>query len=252
MPDTPVALFVTDEPDEVARGAAADVEEVMARRPDAAVMFAVGESPLALYAELAERWRTGTLDASRMRAVQLDEYLGVAPDDERAFFRWLERDVLAPLAITPQRTIALRGDAADPDAECARYDAAVAAAGGVDLAILGLGANGHLGFNEPPSDPEAPTRVVELLPESIEANARYWGGVERVPQQAITAGMRIVLAAREAILVVSGEQKHRILRRALEGPLTPDVPASYLRTLDSVRIYADRAAWDGVPAAPSA
>ena len=252
MADAPVALFVADDADEAARGAAADVVEVIARKPDAAVMFAVGESPLALYADLAERRRAGALDPSRMRAVQLDEYLGVAPDDERAFFRWLERDVIGPLGIPPQRTIGIRGDAPDPARECRRYDDAVAAAGGVDVAILGLGGNGHLGFNEPPSGPDAPTRVVELLPESIEANARYWGGVERVPPRAITAGMRVVLAARETIVVVSGEHKHRILRRALEGPLTPDVPASYLRTLEKVRVYADRAAWDGVPAARSA
>src|SRR5262245_1348390 len=134
MTDAPLALFVTDEPDEVARGAAADVAEVVARNPDAAVMFAVGESPLALYADLAEMRRSGALDTSRMRAVQLDEYLGVAPDDERAFHGWLVRDVLRPLAIPEQRTIALRGDARDAAAECARYDRAVADAGGVDLA----------------------------------------------------------------------------------------------------------------------
>jgi glucosamine-6-phosphate deaminase len=250
--DGDVAVFVTEEPDEVARGAAADVTEILRRAPQAALMFAVGESPVALYSDLAERRRLGEIDPSRMRAVQLDEYVGLAPDDERTFFRWLERDVLGPLAVPVDRTIRLRGDAGDLDAECERYERAVRDAGGIDVAILGLGANGHLGFNEPPSGPDAPTRVVELTDESLEANARYWGGLDRVPRRAITAGMRVILAARETILVVTGERKHDILRRALEGPLTPDVPASYLRTIAGVRVYADRAAWDGVPAARSA
>lgn len=249
MPDARPQLFIADEPDEVARGAAADVAEVVRRRPEAAVLFAVGESPVALYAELAERRRIGELDTTRMRAVQLDEYMGVAPSDERAFFRWFERDVLGPLAIPAERTIGLRGDVTNVAAECERYDLAVRDAGGIDLAILGLGANGHLGFNEPPSGPDAPTRVVDLTDESIDANARYWGGRHRVPGRAVTAGMRVLLAARGTILVVSGEHKRDILRATLEGPLTPEVPASYLRTIPGVRVYADRAAWEGVPAA---
>jgi glucosamine-6-phosphate deaminase len=198
-----------------------------------------------LYNELAERRRRGVLDTSRLRAVQLDEYLGVAADDERAFFGWLEREALRPLAISRDRTIALRGDAEDPQAECARYDRAIAAAGGLDLAILGLGTNGHLGFNEPPSGPDAPTRVVDLADETIESNARYWGGRDRVPTRAITAGMRVILAARRAVLVVTGAAKQEILHRALEGEIAPDVPASYLRKMRDVRVYCDRAAWEG-------
>lgn len=245
MPAAPVALFVTDEADEVARGAADDAAEVIRGHRRPIVMFAVGESPVGLYAELAERRRRGVLDTSRLRAVQLDEYLGVAPTDERAFFGWLEREALRPLAIPVDRTIALRGDAADPQAECVRYERAVAAAGGLDLAVLGLGTNGHLGFNEPPSGSDAPTRVVDLADETIDSNARYWGGRDRVPTRAITAGMGIILAARRAILVVTGASKQEILRRALEGEITPEVPASYLRTMPNVRVYCDRAAWEG-------
>lgn len=245
MNERTVEVLVADEVDEVARGAASDAAEVLARRPDAAVMFAVGESPLALYADLAERRRRGDLDTSRMRAVQLDEYLGVGPDDERAFRAWLERDVIGPLAISQDRVVDLRGDARDVRAECDRYERAVSDAGGIDLAILGLGTNGHLGFNEPPSAADAPTRAVDLTAESIEANARYWGGRGRVPARAITAGMRVILAARETILVVTGERKRPALRASLEGPVTPEVPASYLRTIPGVRVYADRAAWEG-------
>lgn len=240
-----VELFVADEADEVARGAAADVAETVRRKPGAAVLFAVGESPVALYAELAERRRVGELDTTRMRAVQLDEYVGVAPADEHSFFNWLERDVLGPLAIPAERTIGLRGDVTNFEAECERYELAVRDAGGIDLAILGLGTNGHLGFNEPPSAPDSPTRVVDLSDASIDANARYWGARWRVPTRAITAGMRVLLAARETILVVTGEHKRAILHAMFEGPVTPDVPALYLRSIDRVRLYTDRAAWQG-------
>lgn len=242
-PATRVQVFVADEPEEVARAAAADVAAAVRRVPDAAILFAVGETPVPLYAELAARRAAGDLDTSRVRAVQLDEYVGVPPTDERAFFGWLERDVLGPLAIARERTTALRGDSADPAAECERYERAVREAGGIDLAILGLGLNGHLGFNEPPSAADAPTRVVDLAEPTIEASAGYWGSRELVPPRGITAGMRVLLAARETILVVTGERKRDILRAALEGPVTPDVPASLLRTIERVRVHADRAAW---------
>jgi glucosamine-6-phosphate deaminase len=244
-----IELYVTDEPDEVARGAAADVLEVVRRTPGAAILFAVGDSTSPLYAELAEHRRTGALDASAMRAVQLDEYVGVAPADAHSLFRWLEREVTGPLAITPERIVDLRGDAADLDAECERYELAVRDVGGIDLAVLGLGLNGHLGFNEPPSAADAPTRTVKLTEQSLATSAGYWGGRERVPRVAVTAGMRVILAARDIVLVVTGERKSAILHRALDGEISPEVPASFLREHPRVRVYADRAAWEGAGAA---
>jgi glucosamine-6-phosphate deaminase len=138
--------------------------------------------------------------------------------------------------------VRLPGDAPDPKAVCAAYERAVEAAGGIDLAVLGLGPNGHLGFNEPPSDPRSPTRIVDLTEESVESNARYWGGRERVPRQALTAGMSVMLAARHILLVASGERKADILQRALQGPVTAAVPASYLQQAPHVTVIADHAA----------
>jgi glucosamine-6-phosphate deaminase len=129
---------------------------------------------------------------------------------------------------------------------CAAFDRALSARGGLDIAILGLGPNGHLAFNEPPSDPEAPTRRVELSPVTIEANARYWGDVADVPTRAVTMGMAQLLSARTIVLVVSGEGKREIVHRAMEGPVGPSVPASFLQTVDSdVTVLVDRAAWGG-------
>ncbi|HET7095242.1 MAG TPA: 6-phosphogluconolactonase, partial [Thermomicrobiales bacterium] len=149
---------------------------------------------------------------------------------------------LTPWRVPPQQVTRLPSRSDDFTAACGAYEAALEAAGGLDLCILGIGPNGHLGFNEPPVARDAPTRVVELTPASIASNAAYWGGADQVPRRAITAGMRVILSARQTILLASGEHKRDILRQALTGPVTPDVPASYLQTIDGVSVYADRAA----------
>jgi len=237
-----VRIVVTEDYAALSRAAADLVADTVARTPDAAVIVATGETPMGLYRELAERRAQGILDASRLRVFQLDSYLGLGPDDDRSLYRWMRESFLDPLGIPAARVTRLPGDAADPEAACRAYDRAVAEAGGIDLAILGLGPNGHLGFNEPPVEADGPTRVVTLTDESIESNARYWGGHDRVPRQALTAGMAVLLAARQTLLVASGARKRTILRRAVDGPITPDVPASYLQRAPNVTVIADQAA----------
>jgi len=200
---------------------------------------------MGMYIELAQQHLRGLLDTSRLRVFQLDAYLGLAPDDRRALFSWTRRSFIEPLGIAAANVVRLAGDAPDPWEACRAYDAAAREAGGFDISILGLGPNGHIGFNEPPSAPDASTRVVDLTPESIASNARYWGGEDQVPHQALTCGMDLLLAARRTLLLVSGAHKHQILRRVMEGPQTPDVPASYLQSASNVTVLADQAAWQG-------
>jgi glucosamine-6-phosphate deaminase len=213
-----------------------------AGRPDATVMAALGTSPLGVYRELARRRADGALDASALRLVQLDEYEGLGEADPRLLAGWLRREVAGPLGIPADRIVALGGDGVPAQLACLRYERAVAAAGGIDVAVLGLGPNGHLGFNEPPSGPDAPTRSVLLSAASLASNARYWPGLE-VPRRALTAGMATILGARRIILVVSGEQKRSILRDLLVGPVSPALPATYLRTHPAATLLADAAAW---------
>jgi glucosamine-6-phosphate deaminase len=219
------------------------VADLIAARPDASVVPATGDTPMGLYAELVEMRARGELDASRLRVFQLDEYLDVGPDDSRSLHGWLMRSFVLPLGIPGANVMRLRGDVDDVEAACAAYERAVEEAGGFDLAILGLGPNGHLGFNEPPSVPGAPTRLVDLTEASVESNARYWGGRHRVPRGAVTAGMARLLTARHVLLVVSGAHKSDILRRTLTGPPTPEVPASLLQQAADVTVLADQAAW---------
>ena len=216
------------------------VTQTLAERPDATLLVATGNTPMGMYQELARRRAEGMLDASRARVFQLDEYVGVPEDDVRSLYGWTRRSFVDPLGIPLAQVTRLVADGDDLEASCRAYDDQVAAAGGIDLAILGLGPNGHLGFNEPPCAADAPTRLIDLTPESVVSNAVYWGGEEHVPRQALTAGMTVIMGARHIVLVVSGAHKREILARTMLGPVTPEVPSSFLQLAPRVTIVADR------------
>lgn len=237
------SVVVVEDADELGRVGADLVADELRRTPGAWVSVATGETPMGMYAELAARRRSGLLDTGGLTPVQLDEYLGLEPDDRRTFFGWMRRSFLEPLGIADERVVRLPLDG-DLAAACAAFDRTLDARGGLDLAILGIGTNGHLGFNEPPVDPGAPTREVGLSTATIDANARYWGDVNDVPTRAVTTGMRQLLAARAIVMVVSGPTKREIVHRALEEPVTPQVPASFLQeTGAAVTVIVDREAW---------
>lgn len=224
-------LNIQPTPETLAIAAADFITAQVRANPTLSILVATGNTPMPTYTELARRVKAGEADFSRVTAVQLDEYLDVAGDDPRSLWGWMQRSFVQPLGIT--RTVRLE--------EPSEFEAALEALGGLDLAILGLGPNGHLGFNEPPSPPDAPTRRLTLTPESLVSNAAYWGDLA-VPTGAITAGMNVILSARATLLLVSGAHKRSILRRTLAGPETAEVPASFLRRTP-LTVIADEAAW---------
>ena len=239
---TSITPLVVGDPDEVGERAADVFADLIAVRPNAAVVVATGRTPMSAYARLAVRASAG-LDVRALRVFQLDEYVGVGPDDGRSLAGWMDRSFVEPLGIDPVTVVRLDGASDDLAEVCANYERAVRAAGGLDLAFLGLGPNGHLGFNEPPSDPTSRTRTVDLTVASVASNESYWGS-GRVPPRAITAGMDVLLGATCVVLVVTGEHKREIMRRTLRERPTPSVPASFLQHHSDVRVIADRAAWD--------
>ncbi|CAN5804007.1 glucosamine-6-phosphate deaminase [soil metagenome] len=236
-------LNIVDDYAALSRAGAQLVAAAIREKLDLKLLVPTGNTPLGLYSELAELKAQDDFDAGGVTVFQLDEYVGISEDDERSLYGWMRAALLEPLGISQENVVRLHGDATDLDEVCRAYNAAVATHGGFDLALLGLGPNGHLGFNEPGSSASSQTQVIDLTPESVASNTRYWGSSERVPRRALTAGMDALLAAEHVILPVSGEAKRDILERSLRGPIGPEVPASFLQTVPNFTLLADRAAW---------
>lgn len=236
---TGIDTRVASDAGDLAHEAAALIAHAITADPTAVLVVATGDTTEPTYRELAKHVESG-LDVSRIHVFQLDEYAGIAHDDGRSLYGWTMRGFAGPLGIEPERVTRLDGAAADLEDSCLRYEAAVEEAGGFDLAILGLGPNGHIGFNEPPSGRDAPTRAVRLSASSVASNARYWGGADQVPRRAVTAGMDLLMSSRKVVLIVTGGPKRSILARVLDGPIGPDVPASFLQEHRDVVVLADR------------
>lgn len=211
-------------------------------KPDSTIVFPTGKTPEGMYRELIARHQADAFDASRLRVFVLDEYVGITHDDYRSLYGWLQRVLFQPLGISADQVTPLPGDAANPVAACREYHATLVAAGGLDLAILGLGPNGHIGYNDPPADATATTRVLNLSESSLATCAKDWGGREQLLPQALTIGMDLLLAAKQKLLIVTGAHKREILQQSLHGPVTPEVPASYLQQAANVTVIADAAA----------
>jgi glucosamine-6-phosphate deaminase len=232
----------------VAERVAARLLNARRRHPSRPLGLATGRTMAPVYAQMArllpllppaeqERLRRGWL------SFNLDEYVGLAPEDSRSFHALITRQLTEPLGLDPAAVRLPAGVAADPDLEARRYGAELAAAGGIGLQVLGLGLNGHVGFNEPPCGPEAVCRCVELSDVTRFQNAGAFGGdPAAVPTRAITLGLAEILAADRILLVVTGAAKAKVLRRVLEGPPSPDVPASWLQHHPAVSVIADGAA----------
>lgn len=209
--------------------AAADyVAALLVRKPAAVMALPTGQTPLGLYAELVARTAAKQLSAAQARFFNLDDYLGVSADHPLSYARFLSEHFLVPAGVPNQHIRLLRGDAVGIEAECRDYEAAIAAAGGLDLAILGLGSNGHIGFNEPGSDWSARTHVVALSPETRATHVQQTEGRFAIPEYGVTVGISTILAAREILLLVAGKPKARALAALRHGIPDPKWPVTAL------------------------
>jgi glucosamine-6-phosphate deaminase len=235
-------VIVADDAGQLARYAADWFLEAIAGIDAPGVVLPTGNTPLGMFREIASSVRKKEADLSRLTLFELDEYHGIDMDDRRSLGGWLERDFLTPAGLQPSQLRRFNSRASDPSAEAEAMDTSIAKFGGIDALVVGLGPNGHIGFNEPGSSFDSPSRLVDLTPESWESNSAYWGDMESVPKQAFTLGFAVLKAARRALIIVSGAHKAEILARVLDGPVTPDVPGSIFRTLPQATLIADREA----------
>lgn len=240
-----VELLLAQDAAEVAEIAAAALAEVVQAKPDAVVGFATGGTPLATYRRLTELSMAGELDASNVRPTALDEYLGVPGDDPRSFRAYLRRHVLDPLRVHEDRGVLLDGAAADPIAECERFERGLTALGGVDVQLVGIGRNGHLAFNEPWAAAAGRTHVRALAKTTRDDNAGDFPG-DPVPALALTQGLGTILEARTILLVATGDGKAGAVAAALDGPIDLACPASQLQRHPRVRVVLDPEAASGL------
>ncbi|MGF1427152.1 glucosamine-6-phosphate deaminase [Kitasatospora sp. LaBMicrA B282] len=218
------------------------IADLLTGKPDALVGVATGSTPLPIYRALAARVAAGTLDVSRARICQLDEYVGLPKGHPESYRSVVLREVLEPLGIAGEAFIGPDGSAADIAAAATAYDRELAAAGGVDLQLLGIGTDGHIGFNEPCSSLASRTRIKTLTQQTRVDNARFFDSLDEVPHHVITQGIGTILEARHLVLLATGEAKAEAVAQAVEGPLSALVPASALQLHPHATVVVDEAA----------
>ncbi len=237
-----IKIIYSKTKEEAGKNAAAIIAEQLKSKPDSVLGLATGSSPVGMYSELIKMCKAGEISFKNVKSVNLDEYVGLSPEHDQSYAYFMRDNLFGNVDIDIANTNLPSGLAEDPEAECKRYDAVVASMGGVDIQVLGIGNNGHIGFNEPSDIFPYGTSVVELTKSTIDANSRFFASRDLVPTKAISMGVGQIMAAEKILLIALGEGKAEILERSLFGDVTPRVPASILRFAKDVTVVADDAA----------
>ena len=227
---------------DMSRKAANIISAQVIMKPNCVLGLATGSTPIGTYDQLVEWYNKGDLDFSEVTTVNLDEYKGLPRTNDQSYYYFMHQHLFDRVNIDPERTNVPNGMEPDAEKECGRYEELICSLGGVDLQLLGLGHNGHIGFNEPGEAFEKETHCVDLTESTIEANKRFFASADDVPKQAYTMGIGTIMRAKRVLLMVSGEDKAETLAKALCGPITPKVPASVLQLHNDVVVVADEAA----------
>ena len=235
-------IYKTKDYDALSRKAASVIAAQVTLKPDSVLGLATGSSPLGTYKYLIERFKDGELDFSEVKTANLDEYRGLTRENDQSYYYFMNDNLFSKVNIDKNRTFLPDGTEPDSDKACRDYNQVIADVGGVDLQLLGLGHNGHIGFNEPAAVFEAETHCVDLTESTIQANKRFFASIDDVPRQAYTMGIKTIMLARKILVVVSGADKAAIVKKAFFGEITPEVPASVLQLHPDVTIVADEAA----------
>ncbi len=234
-----VTLFVCKDYDALSRKAASVVGGAISAKPSFVLGLATGTSPLGLYSELIKLNKECRVDFSKVTTYNLDEYYPIDPKNDQSYRYFMNKNLFSGVNIDMENTHVLLGNAPDAKKECRNYDKAIEAAGGIDLQVLGIGHNGHIGFNEPGKDFILDTHVVTLTESTIQANSRLFNSADEVPRQALSMGIGNIFKARQIVLVANGKGKAKAIRDALEGEVTPMVQASILQLHQNVVFVID-------------
>ena len=227
---------------DMSRKAANIISAQVIMKPHCVLGLATGSSPIGTYKQLIEWYNKGDLDFARVTSINLDEYKGLSPENPQSYRYFMNTNLFDHVNIDKTRTFVPNGLEPDPEKACAAYEEIIRQSGGIDLQLLGLGRNGHIGFNEPADSFARETHCVNLTESTIDANKRFFESENDVPRQAYTMGIGSIMKARKILVVVSGEDKADALKATICGPITPQFPASILQLHNDVTIVADEAA----------
>ncbi|MBD5490980.1 MAG: glucosamine-6-phosphate deaminase [Lachnospiraceae bacterium] len=226
----------------VSRVAANIISAQVIMKPDCVLGLATGSTPIGTYEQLIRWYEKGDLDFSQVHSINLDEYRGLSPENDQSYRYFMNKHLFDSINIDKKNTYVPDGMESDREKACRDYDEIIRAHGGIDMQILGLGHNGHIGFNEPGSAFGKETHCVQLTESTISANARFFASIDEVPREAYTMGIKSIMQAKKIVVIVSGESKKEIVKRAFTGPITPEVPASVLQLHNDVILVGDEAA----------
>ncbi|HCS73954.1 MAG TPA: glucosamine-6-phosphate deaminase [Clostridiales bacterium] len=211
-------------------------------KPNTVLGLATGSTPIGMYRNLVKSYRANEVSFSQVRTYNLDEYVGIPQDHPCSYYYFMQENLFKDIDIPAENVSLPNGNAEDLAAECKSYEERITAAGGIDLQVLGIGHNGHIGFNEPGTPFGSVTQLIDLTQSTIQANSRFFENEDQVPRQALSMGIKTIMQARKILLFAKGGEKAEIMKKALQGPVTPEVPASILQLHPNLFVFVDKAA----------
>ena len=239
---TNIKIIIAEDYDQMSAKAAHIMADEINLRPDGVFGFATGSTPIGMYQELARMKQAGEVSFAGVTSFNLDEYYPIEKGNQQSYDYFMKDNLFNHVDIAKSRINIPNGECADPTAECSAYEAKIAASGGIDLQLIGIGLNGHIGFNEPADSFTNATNFIELTESTIQANRRFFVYEKDVPRHALTMGIRTIMSARKILMIANGENKAGIIEQLLFGEITPRVPASVLQLHRNVTIVLDKQA----------
>lgn len=233
-------IIVAANYDEMSRKAADIVASQIILKPESVVGLATGGTPVGFYRELIKIHKDGKFSFKEVKTFNLDEYYGLDKDNTQSYHYYMMDNLFKHIDMNIENVNIPSGTAKDIEIECKAYEAKIKSAGGIDIQVLGIGTNGHIGFNEPDVKFEAITHLVKLDEETIEANSRFFNSIEEVPKSAISMGIKTIMHAKKIVLLASGSEKAKVIERMMNGDITPDLPASILQLHPDVTLILDK------------